>query len=399
MSSQHSSDTVRLEDLSKIGSSTPIRKSGHLNNLNALRFFAASAVIISHVELEKGIAHLPNALNSPFVRCAGTEAVKFFFVLSGFLITYLLLKEREKTSTVSIKSFYVRRILRIWPLYYATVLIAFLLVPHLHFITARDGIAELSKHYWQSFGLFLVFLPNLARIVYESVPAAMQCWSLGVEEQFYLLWPLLMKVCGKTPLRVLFGVIFAKSLLLKVFAGHEPLVIPHYLRMFCIEAMVAGGIAAYYFLYASQPGQLKARVAVSICATASCIVWLICGHDPAEIGWLLGYSILITVAAQLPKIGGPLYAPLEYLGNISYGIYMLHPLAVLIVVNLLSRWHAFGNCQSLAAYVSTFALAIGFAAISYRFMEAPILKLKHKFEPERKVQNVKAEQARVVVLQ
>src|SRR5688572_30760956 len=86
--------------------------------LNGLRFFAALAVIITHVELMKGVFGLPSYWQEPFFFDLGGLGVYFFFVLSGFLITYLLLVERRQIGRISIKKFYVRRILRIWPLYY-----------------------------------------------------------------------------------------------------------------------------------------------------------------------------------------------------------------------------------------------------------------------------------------
>jgi peptidoglycan/LPS O-acetylase OafA/YrhL len=259
------------------------------------------------------------------------------------------------------------------------VLVAFLLVPHLHFASAKEGIADLFRHYWPVFTLHLLFLPNLARVLYQAVPGTMQCWSLGVEEQFYFIWPLLMRVLGKTPLRVLFAVILAKSFLLRFFAAHGPLIAYNYLRTFCIEDMAVGGVAACYFFYARKPGQHRARVAVSLCVLASCVAWLVLGRSAWQISSLILYAGVIVAAAQLPKLGGRLHPPLEYLGNISYGIYMLHPLAVLIVINILVGSRAFAGWQWLASYVFTFALSIGFAAVSYHLMEAPFLRLKQRF--------------------
>src|ERR1044071_5481753 len=89
--------------------------------LNGLRFLAASAVIITHVELLKGVLGLPNHWKNPVLFNLGGLGVYFFFVLSGFLITYLLLSEKNMTGHISIKKFYFRRIFRIWPIYYLLV--------------------------------------------------------------------------------------------------------------------------------------------------------------------------------------------------------------------------------------------------------------------------------------
>ncbi len=86
--------------------------------LNALRFIAASAVIITHIELLKGFFGLKSFWQNPLLYNLGGLGVYFFFVLSGFLITYLLLKEKTVLNDIKIKNFYIRRILRIWPLYF-----------------------------------------------------------------------------------------------------------------------------------------------------------------------------------------------------------------------------------------------------------------------------------------
>src|SRR5205085_6931243 len=99
-------------------------------NLDALRFFAASAVLFSHIESRKPEYSLPNSFLRQTYINIGSFSVTLFFVLSGFLITYLLLLEKETSKSINIKNFYARRILRIWPLYYLLVLTGLLVVPY-----------------------------------------------------------------------------------------------------------------------------------------------------------------------------------------------------------------------------------------------------------------------------
>jgi len=157
--------------------------------LHGLRFFAALAVVIGHVELLKQYFGYPNGADQPAFYELGRIAVTFFFVLSGFLITVLLLVEKAKTTTISVSRFYVRRILRIWPLYYLTVFLAFAVVPRIHILHMRG----LSAGGGNTLPLFLAFLPQVALSLHPPVPYAEPLWSIGVEEQFYLLWPLLVK--------------------------------------------------------------------------------------------------------------------------------------------------------------------------------------------------------------
>ena len=98
-------------------------KKVYFPNINGLRFIAALLVIIHHTEQIKDILGLSNYWSTPIIRSIGGLGVLLFFVLSGFLITFLLLDEESTTGTISIKKFYIRRILRIWPLYYLILIL------------------------------------------------------------------------------------------------------------------------------------------------------------------------------------------------------------------------------------------------------------------------------------
>ena len=103
----------------------------YFKGLDTLRAIAALVVVIGHIELQKKEIGIPNLINHPYIRLAsGHIGVVLFFVLSGFLITYLLAKEKEKAGKIAFKKFYIRRIFRIWPLYYLILLLSFLFFPH-----------------------------------------------------------------------------------------------------------------------------------------------------------------------------------------------------------------------------------------------------------------------------
>ena len=113
----------------------------YFQNLNGLRFFAALLVIIHHIEQMKNSLGLENNWNLPVVLVIGKLGVILFFVLSGFLITYLLLEEERYTQTISIKDFYMRRILRIWPLYFLILLISFFVLTYVPFFYIGNSLA------------------------------------------------------------------------------------------------------------------------------------------------------------------------------------------------------------------------------------------------------------------
>ena len=127
-----------------------MEKRVYFKNLNALRFFAATAVIFHHVEQYKFWAKIPNVWGSTVLDALGHKAVSFFFVLSGFLITYLLLEENRKTSDISIRDFYVRRILRIWPVYYLVVILCLFVVPNLLDLSFLGINTYDAKFFWKA---------------------------------------------------------------------------------------------------------------------------------------------------------------------------------------------------------------------------------------------------------
>ena len=165
--------------------------------LNGLRFIAAFLVIISHTEYYKGPLGYKDQVSNSFLFSLGDLSVTFFFVLSGFLITFLLLKEKDQFNSISIRSFYIKRVLRIWPLYFCVVLLGLFLYPYIPILNHSDYVGI-----FDDFGvkviLFLLFFPNLVLLKYGVTPFIAPTWSVGVEEQFYLIWPWLVKYSRDT---------------------------------------------------------------------------------------------------------------------------------------------------------------------------------------------------------
>ncbi len=177
-------------------------KAIYFSGLNGLRAIAALAVVISHTTLALGDFNLNYSLIAPLLGpdnngwlLAG-HGVTIFFVLSGFLITFLLLSEKD-LQDIDIKKFYVRRILRIWPLYY------------LYFIICVGLIWYDQQSLPPNTILFYVFYAaNIPFIIGSSLPYLSHYWSLGVEEQFYLFWPLVIKKVNKHLMVTIISLIF-----------------------------------------------------------------------------------------------------------------------------------------------------------------------------------------------
>ena len=143
----------------------------YFNNLNGIRFLLAFMVIILHTAAIKQHNGLPNYLSdAPYLYVAGEIAVSLFFTLSGFLITYYLLIEKQKTNTIRLKLFYFKRILIIWPLYFLAIILYWLIIPNLSMGTMLNDLPA------QMTGRFVIFDENIniemtmvkGRIVYKK---------------------------------------------------------------------------------------------------------------------------------------------------------------------------------------------------------------------------------------
>lgn len=402
--------------------------------LNALRFFAAMAVLVTHVEFTKKIMlHgdefwlkidywiQGNALTSilregppqpihwisPFVTFGGYMGVLFFFVLSGFLITYLLLEEKRVSDTISVKKFYMRRILRIWPLYYLLVVLGFFVLHHLPLFKVISQEDEFFKHYWLNLISYVFLLPNLSfAVVMEAVPNLGHLWSIGVEEQFYLLWPLLLKY-SKKPMRTLWyfliGVLMFKLISLLIirifFPGPPPnpdLMIfspvesyKRFIGSLKFEAMAMGGIGAAWVFYGyKRTLEFLYKPIVQWLAVLSipAIVLLtpVKLYSALYLLFSVPFLVIILNVAGNPncklRVQGPV---LDYLGKISYGIYMYHLICIAFVFHVLDSMIQFPlrmeGWHSALLYCLSIPLTIGVSALSYRFIEYPFIRKKRTF--------------------
>lgn len=392
--------------------------------LNALRFFAAVAVIVTHIELMKKYLGFTNLWSDiwdtrygirstafeaiqlgqlkwfhPLVFELGPLGVNFFFVLSGFLITYLLFEEKKKTRTVRISHFYLRRILRIWPLYYLVLILGFFVLPQFDLFHVPGQTIALTDHFWENLLCYALILPNLAFAFFSenggAVPNIGQSWSIGVEEQFYILWPLILKYTKK-PLTVILVstlvLLIFKFIVLVMFES-EPsqtlMVIKNFLVMSKIESMAIGGLGAYFLYY-------KKNYVLSVIYNPLMQVFsfllipflLFFTHRMYQDGAHLISSasflvIIMNISSNensLVKLSGKV---LHALGKISYGIYMYHMMVIVFILNLLKQMKvphdALEGINGVLLYFGVIALTIIIAQLSYTYFEAYFIRKKAAF--------------------
>lgn len=369
-----------------------MEKRIYFKNLSALRFFAATAVILHHVEQYKFWAKIPNTWGDTTTDALGHKAVSFFFVLSGFLISYLLMEEQKKTGHISIKDFYVRRLLRIWPVYYLVVIVCLFVVPFVFDLSFLGINLYDEKFILKTVFLFLV-APNVLRVFSPNLVGGNQLWSIGVEEQFYLVWPVLFRWFIKHLLTFLLVFIALKFLItaaLDIALQAKPgLVLSSVTRFWIllkVEQMAIGALGAWCLFYRKEKMMRFMYHRVTWYASVIALIALL--FLPTH-HWLINYPeavVFLLVIVNLstnPDIRISMEHPvLIKLGNISYGIYMYHTLCITVCIYALSYFSLEKTnlvLFNILLYVSSIVLTIIVAHFSYTYFEKIFLRMKERF--------------------
>lgn len=359
--------------------------------LDSLRFFAFFGVFVFHVVPNDPQFYQAHPILPHFavplvcaVASAGAYGVDLFFALSAYLITTLLIREEEIRGTIDTGAFYVRRILRIWPLYFFFIGVA-----------AVVPVWDRTQHLgWPFIAGYLLLSGNWV-YVFLGLPhsIASPLWSVSIEEQFYLVWPLALRRLSRRQLvfAVIGLLVLANMVRVFLVFSHVVGAAVEYNTLARIDA-IAFGVLLAYFLGSEAPSlSLLSRAALAIaCLGLWCMVAsqtnLNAQTEVAPVmGTLLGRPLIALAAAGLlfSVIGAPAAGAraltaswLTYLGRISYGLYVYH------AAGLLLAWHLIrGNSVKIyAAYALTgFGLTVLFSALSYRWLESPFLKMKERF--------------------
>lgn len=344
------------------------QRLGHRASLDGVRGIAVLLVIGFH------------AINIP--RNGGTVGVGIFFVLSGFLITTLLLEEHDRRGTVSLRLFYVRRALRLFPLLYLALAIVALAVPFMH---GAERAHYTSSLLWCAF--YAGNLYGLTTSFSELAPATAHLWSLAVEEQFYLVWPallivILQKVTSRTLLRAV-GCAAITSVLLRFVlasAGKTIWTLPTTHG----DALLLGcALAIIYQSGRLQPWCERRRRPLAIAALAGSLIAvsipLVAVSSASGSVYLfievLGAGLILVALCPGPWKRVLSIAPLVYCGQISYGLYVIHTLLTVFLAA-----HAPGVPYLLRGAVGVLA-AFATAAASHRWFESRFLAYKDRLRP------------------
>ncbi len=368
------------------------RKKIYFENLNGLRFLCFLSVFFFHSFYHDDSSFDGNETLTFIERNIfgnGNLGVNFFFVLSGFLITYLLIEERKLIGKIDIKNFWLRRILRIWPLYFVCVAIGFVGFPIL-----KQLLGQTSNETASLFS-FLTFTSNFD-IFKSGLPDASilgVLWSIGVEEQFYLIWPIILSLFPVKRYWIPFSLILISSLLYRHF--NDSYLAHEYHTLSCIGDMTIGAFAAWGIIQFTSFKKYVIdlnKISIVLIYISFIVIYayrhelLMQSHivrifERIIIAVVIVFIILEQNYSNNSFVKMSRFKNISKLGEITYGLYSLHFIGILIAIKITNRifeqeqlWHIV-----IIDTVLAFVFSLIIAKISYAFFEKPFLKLKEKF--------------------
>jgi peptidoglycan/LPS O-acetylase OafA/YrhL len=305
----------------------------------------------------------------------GWMGVDLFFVLSGFLITGILVDAKQ--SEKYFRNFYARRCLRIFPLYYCTLFIMFAVVPFL-IPSMKSTVTARSSPWWA----YPFFLQNF--LVHDSTGAIGPLgvtWSVAIEEQFYMVWAVVVRYCSNTQLRRLATATICISPVLRLYLSlHD---VDVYSNVFCrLDGIMAGGLLALAVRSGTFSGTRFVKMAWIGFFAAMPLAFV---SETYHASWItFSLSALISTAfVYLSLFEAHRWFRivltnrwLVYTGTISYGLYLLHKIP--FDAAQLLHWDRSQN--PFPALLACLVASYGMATISWNLLEKPFLRLKRFFE-------------------
>lgn len=340
-------------------------------SLDGLRALSVIAVIWHHTAPPYTDDMLP-------LLASGAHGVTLFFAISGFLIVTLLLRERARTGQIDLKAFYIRRSLRIFPLYYAVITIYVLLV----FVVERNSLV--GREFFNNLPFFLTYTSNWF-VLLEGRVIFYFAWSLAAEEQFYLVWPAVQKFF--TPKRALglvaaVIVVVTATQLLSSGGVHAEKGLMHRIVIGVPLAICFGVVLAHALHHRRSFAALRWVFA----SRASAVVWL--AVLLGSLSWQAAPVVAIHASAAM-FVGACVYredhwlAPLlrlrgvVHVGAVSYGVYLLHMLVKNAILKLANAAQV--ELPMYGAFALTIIGSIIAAGLSYRYFESIFLRMKHRY--------------------
>jgi peptidoglycan/LPS O-acetylase OafA/YrhL len=346
-------------------------------NLDGMRFVAFFMVFLWHAfeEAFRRLAIENVYLSNIFYTYAnGKTGVSVFFVLSGFLITFLILKEIEAQGRIDIKKFYVRRTLRIWPIYYLVLLIVFLVIP---FIIQLAGL-DWTK-YQMNPVYYFVFLSNfdVLRIFQtgglDFLPSTVT-WSVAIEEQFYLVWPLLFLLLKPSWYKFIFPVVIVLTLSvcgdlgLGGYAAWLSINNEKFRAYFTNQTNLMRWLSYLAGLFAMYTVQLYSK---------DVLAW---GRMLQTI--FFAYVIIDQNFSSSRDLKFSNNKFMSWWGKYTYGLYLYHPLVLVLLTTVISKFLHIDITSPLNLALiglAAFPICLLVSYLSYEYIEKRFLKMKLRY--------------------
>lgn len=365
----------------------------YFENLNGLRFYCFLSVFFYHsfhTEIESIKSNELYIFLTKSLFINGNLGVNCFFVLSGFLITYLLLVEKTKYSNINIWNFWVRRILRIWPLFYFCVFFGFIVFPELK--SAFNQTPNENASY-----ISYIFFINNFDILNNGLPDSSilgVLWSVAVEEQFYFIWPLIIYFLPIRFFWIPFLIIIFQTFIFRFFHMNS-LEQLEYHSLSCIGDMAVGGLGAWLIFHSNR---LKKTI-INFKQKTILLIYLfliifyffrknissfsdfLLVIERSLIAIIFLFVILEQNFSKNSLFKFSKQKVFSKLGKITYGLYCLHFIGILISLQITS-YLGLNNKLWQVVFLETalaFFISVLISYMSYKFYEAPFLKLKEKF--------------------
>lgn len=354
-------------DSTTVASSDEFLRTAKFSALDGLRAISVVAVIWHHTSGWPG----------PLVFTKGYMGVDFFFAISGFLITTLLLREQRRTGDISLRKFYVRRCLRIFPVYYAVLGVYVVLVA-----LTRSGTEE-GRQFWENLPSFLTYTSNWFVDLDPAHSVTFYfAWSLAAEEQFYLLWPpILVALVIRWPGKIVPPLV-ALTVLITVSQVALAVGDPSHLAWRIIASpplpiLLGAGFAVVlnnvrgFGLAAPVLGRSMSAPIVFVALGLTLV--LDAPHPAIQVAMVLAVvSVCMFEGTPMHRLLE--FRPLAFIGVISYGMYLMHMLCANAARKLVHQEYG------IALFIVTTIATVVVAYISFRYFERPILRYKRRFE-------------------
>ena len=354
-----------------------MRIPSYIEEFDVLRGIAVLSVMLYHATTGSTIASI-KALGA-----YGFFGVDLFFVLSGFLITGILLKSRNDPNYF--RNFYAKRGLRIWPLYYALIAFVFLVIPVLKPALKSEIFTSCAP--WQA---YLVLVQNVFRNGGDVFGPISITWSLAIEEQYYLVWPLVIRFCKSSWLKpTAVGMLVLTNALRTADAARFVRLDTYHNTLTRLDGLAVGSLLALVLPTLQETQAMRLR-RFSWMTIPALVVTAILAKNHSSTSWAtyfllaVGFGLFLTVAINNPFLVK--FRFLRFTGTISYGLYMLHITAFDTTKQVLERAKILSG-HSVAEEIVKISLGIAAAyaisLASWHILEKQMLALKKYFNPPK----------------